>query len=284
MTRTAKDRVARALRVAWLALGLAGVARAEEPAPELWFSVGEKLIYQIHWGVIPVGRTTATTFWREEDGRRRLVIQFRTRTNRFMEKIYPVDDFLETVLDPISFLPVRFSKQLSEGRYRADEVTEFDHRNRRATWRSNKSGRTAELEIEPDTRDVNSFMYYMRARRLKVGEVTRHRVMADEKVYDLFVKALKVENVKVPGLGRMPSVKVEPEAAFHGLFVRKGRVWMWVSDDDRRFCTRLIAQVPVANVSLLLRQVSYVEDEDSTGDGEPWEDEEENEAPDELEP
>jgi len=260
---------------------LAGSARGQTPVPELWFPVGEQLTYQIRWGMIPVGRTTASTFWREEGGRTRLVVQFRTRTNRFLEKIYPVDDFLESVIDPVSFLPVRFTKRLSEGHYRADETTEFDHRHRRARWQSNRSGRTTNLDIEADTRDLISFMYFMRSSRFKVGEVQSHRVMADEKVYDLYVKAVKSEVLNLPGLGPRRSIKVEPEAAFNGLFVRKGKVWMWVSDDDERLCTRLVARVPVASVSLLLVKIGRVEDTDSTDDAESWEDTAESEMADE---
>lgn len=254
------------IAVAFLALAAAGWARAAEPRPELWFPVGEKLTYRIYWGMFQVGITTATTGWIEEGGRTLLAIRFRTRTNRLIEKLYPVDDFLEAIIDPVTFLPVRFTKQLKEGRYRADETTEFDHARGVARWRSNMTDKKKTFDIEPDTRDVISFMYFMRSRPLKVGDTVHARVMADEKLYDLYVNVRRRENLKLPEMGRRQSVKLEPEAAFNGLFVRKGKLWMWVSDDKDRFCTKLSAKVPVASVSLWLSKVEVEPDRVVTGD------------------
>jgi len=128
---------------------------------------------------------------------------------------------------------------------------------------------------------VISFMYFMRSRPFQVGETVHARVMADEKLYDLYVKVSRRENLKLPELGRRPSLKLEPEAAFQGLFVRKGKMWMWVSDDEQRFCTRIAAQVPVASVSLWLSGVEVVNDRVVTGSVE--EEEEESGVNDEPE-
>lgn len=253
-----------------VALGLSGLlgARAAEPRPELWFPVGEKLTYLIYWGIFQVGITTATSAWMEEDGRTLLVIRFRTRTNRLVEKLYPVDDFLEAVIDPMTFLPLRTTKRLKEGRYRADETVVFEHARGVAHWRSNLSDRKKTFPIEPDTRDIISFMYFMRSRPFKIGETVQARVMADEKLYDLYIRISRRENLKLPGLGRRRSMKLEPEAAFQGLFVRKGKMWMWVSDDEQRFCTRIAAQVPVASISLWLSRVEIIGEDAPAGNGE----------------
>jgi hypothetical protein len=49
--------------------------------------------------------------------------------------------------------------------------------------------------------------------------------------------------------------RIEPEAAFNGLFMRKGKITVWVSRDDRRVCTRVDAEVPVANIHIVLDKV-----------------------------
>lgn len=255
---------------------LPAVARTDV-VPELWFPVGEKLTYRIYWGVLPVGTSVATTGWRNEDGRTVLAIRFRTRTNRLVESIYPVDDLLETIIDPVTFLPIRSIKRLSEGRYRADETVYFDHQKGVARWISHITGKRKKVPIEAETRDLISFMYVTRARSIRVGEVLRDRVMTDEKIYDLEVQALRRDPLKLPQLGRVPSIKLEPEAAFQGLFVRKGKMWVWVSDDERRVITRLVARVPVASISLWLTRVEIVQDADSTEDEGAWDDVEEEE-------
>jgi hypothetical protein len=233
-------------------------ARAEEPPPNpfnLWFHVGEEMQYDIHWGVVPVGRTRITTKWIVHGDKPVIQIRILTRTRNVMDTIYPVDDFIESLVDPETFLPVRFIKRLKEGRYRADETTVFDFEKRKAYWSSKTNGRKKEFDIEPDTRDVVTFMYYMRRQSFEPGQTNQFQVMADEKLYDLIVTASKKVDLKLDSYGKVPSIQVTPTAAFEGIFVRSGEVTMWVSDDERRICTRIMAEVPVANVRLNLIDV-----------------------------
>lgn len=231
------------------------VAHAESAPPKLWFNVGEELVYSIHWGVIRVAETRVTTEWVEEDGRRLIAIRYRTRSNSFLRKIYPVDDVIEAVIDPGPFLPVRFTKTLSEGRYRTDEVTVFDHAAGKAYWTNRYRDKKKEFEIDPDTRDLVTFMYYMRQHEFEPGEKAAYRVMADEKIYDVFLNVTSVDTLKTDNFGKVKSVRITPEAAFEGLFVRKGKIVLWVSRDARRVATRVQATVPVADIHINLAQV-----------------------------
>jgi hypothetical protein len=227
-----------------------------DPGPALWFPVGEKLTYEIYWGVIGVGQSIATTEWIEEDGRRLIRIRFRNKSNKFLSTFYPVDDLLESVIDPDTFLPVRFTKILREGGYRCHEVTHFDYEEGVARWQSLlNSDRKKEFAIEEDTRDLISFMYYMRQHTFVPERVETFRVMADEKIYGLTVCPLEYERVKLPRYGRVKSLKIEPEADFDGLTVRKGRGWIWISEDGRRLTTQLRVEIPVASVRLALAEV-----------------------------
>jgi hypothetical protein len=238
----------------WLPRG----ARAEDAAQatnSAAFRVGEELLYDIHWGIIPVAKARATTEWVEHEGRKVIRIRYVTKTLGVVEAFYPVDDLLESLVDPATFLPIRFVKKLSEGGYRADEETTFDFARGKAQWKSNKNKKTKEFDIEADTRDVVSFMYHMRTMELTPGTQTLHRLMADEKLYDLKLKMGAVEDVKLSKYGSIPSVKVEPEASFQGLFVRKGKMTCWVSRDPRRICTRITASVPVASIRITLEEV-----------------------------
>lgn len=241
-----------------LALALAAPWRAgaaTNSRPALWFEVGEELHYRIHWGVMHVGDSYVTSEWIEENGRELLRIRYRTRSNSFLDRIYPVDDTIEAVIEPHSFLPVRFEKRLSEGRYRTHEVTVFDHENGKAYQTNRRKGTTREFDIEPDTRDLVTFMYYMRQHEFLPGDKASFRVMADEKIYDLHITAGPVETLKMQNYGKVRSIRIVPEAAFQGLFVRKGKMTLWISQDSRRIATRIQASVPVADVHVNLHRV-----------------------------
>ncbi|MFH0879801.1 MAG: DUF3108 domain-containing protein [Lentisphaerota bacterium] len=244
--------------LAWMGWA-GGACRAEETnsMPKLWFPIGESMTYTIYWGFIPVGLGVVTNEWVEEDGRKLLAIRIRTRTNKVVEKIYPVDDMIESIIDPETFLPLRFTKKLSEGRYRCHQRTTFDHKNLTARWEALDEGddREETFPIETNTCDIISLMYTIRKDKIRAGESKKYRVMADEKMYDLDTRTGKKERLDFDRYGKVDCVVFEPDAKFGGLFVRKGRMWIWVSDDDRYLCAKISAQIPVASVNIELNEV-----------------------------
>jgi len=223
----------------------------------LWFALGETLEYKVYWGVIPVAISRVSTTWEQKDGRHWIVIRFRTISNDTISRIYPVNDTIESWVDPETFLPYMFNKRLSEGKYKVDETTVFDHAEGLAYFRSNSNpDKKWAFHIQKDTRDLPSFMYFMRKSDFAPGQTLTYELMADEKLYDLILKTEKIEKVKLPTYGKVESVKCNPEAAFNGMFVRKGKMTLWISRDARRVCTQMEADTPFANVKLKLNDVS----------------------------
>lgn len=217
------------------------------------FPVGEKLQYRVYWGIIPVGRATITTSWENQDGRQILLIHYEAHSLHVLAALYPVNDVIECRIDPQTFLPITFTKSLNEGRYWTRERTDFDHAARKATWRSfekdwSVSDRQEIYAIEPDTRDFITFMYYTRRTPWTPNETRSYRVMADDKIYDLIVHTRGLEKVAVGPFGDVRSLRIDPEAKFNGLFIRKGKATLWISDDTRRLCTRAEARLPMAHV------------------------------------
>lgn len=236
-----------------------GVRSAQESTlAQYGFEVGEVLHYKVYWGVVPVANSTATSEWIEEEGRRLIRIEFRTISNSFIEKVYPVDDRIEAVIDPETFLPLRFHIRQSEGSYRSDELTEFNHITQQAVLtKTHTDGHITQSEfaIDVDTRDLITFMYFMRTREMKLGSTYTYRVMADQKIYDLTIKVPQKDYVELERYGRIQALRLEPEAAFEGLFVRKGKMTLWISEGEHALLTKVTAKVPVASVKILLDRV-----------------------------
>jgi len=226
-----------------------------DEVPALWFPVGEELKYSLHWGVLPVGVAHAWSEWVRLDGRWLVALRLRTRSSAVLNAIYPVDDFIESLVDPGPFLPLRFVKKINEGNNRYDEVTEFDHAAGVARWRSLLRNQEKDLPLEDGIRDVPSLLYWFRRTRFLPGDRGGVRVMADNKIYTVFPNPVEREVVRLPDFGPIPALRFEPQAEFNGLFVRKGRVWVWVAEDDRRLAVRIDAEVPVARVRAVLTSV-----------------------------
>jgi Protein of unknown function (DUF3108) len=226
-------------------------------ASNLWFEVGEQLRYNIYWGFLTVGETTVTTEWvNDENGRTLLLIRYKTRTNGVVETLYPVEDIQEALIDPETFLPVYYLKNSRQGKRKSHELTRFDHKNNVAYWQSFIKGKSKEIPINSDTRDLITMMYYIRSLEFSVGTNMEMKVMTDQKIYDLFLAVPRKEIVELDKYGRVSSYLFDPEAAFDGLFVRKGKMYVWVSTDQRKICTKITAKVPVASIRIELAEVT----------------------------
>lgn len=225
-------------------------------ASNLWFTVGEEITYDIYWGIIKVGFSHVTTDWvKHEDGRTLLRIRFVSRSNKVLHAIYPVDDIQETLIDPETFLPVVSMMNSRQGRRYVHEITRFDHAAGIAYWESLLKDTRKEVAISPDTRDIISLMYYIRSLDYGVGEQMDMQVFTDEKVFDLQIRIPAKENIQLDSYGRVASHLFVPEAEFQGLIVRKGKAYLWVSDDERRLCTQIKVQIPVASVRIQIAEV-----------------------------
>ena len=227
----------------------------DDPVPELWFPVGEEIEYEVHWGIFMVGEATAKAEWLQRDGRRLLALTMKAQSNGIVEKLYPVKETLQTILDPVTFLPLSFEKESHEGRHDYHELTTFDHAARQGHWRSLLSDKKKDFEIDADTRDLMGLMYWIRKDPIRAGETREYRVMTDEKMYELIIEAGKPDTVALDNYGKVSCIKMEPKGKFNGMFVRKGRMWLWVSDDPRFTICRIAASVPVASIKIMLKNV-----------------------------
>ena len=240
---------------------------AEEPQPEerppvpevsLPFPVGEKLTYTIYWGWIEVGESVATTDWVWEEDTWRIRIRFRTKSNGVLSALYPVDDTVETLVDPVTLRPLVFHMNLREGKHQRNETTVFDWENLQAHYvktHEDKPDETKSYEIAPDTRDLVSFMYFLRQTPFEADSTYEFEVMSDEKLYDLTLNTRGYQKINLEDLGKVRSLRMDPTAQFQGVFVRKGEMRIWLSDGERQLLTKMFLDTPFANVRLLLRSV-----------------------------
>ncbi len=240
----------------------ASLAAASCPAPAAeasstrTFPVGETLEYKLYWGILPVGKAEFQTFWDTRGGRDVVVIRATARTTAVMAAIYPVEDVIESTVDPATLLPISYTQKLREGRHKRDDEVLFYHDKGIAVWnKSGKKDKTKTIDIDGETRDVLALTYKMRGGAFAVGSNETFKVLVDDKLYDLAVEGIEKEKRKVGDYGEIECLEVEPKASFGEIFVRKGKVRLWFSEDERRVCVRMTGKVPLANVKAVLKRV-----------------------------
>jgi len=253
-----------------LAFSLLSVASGEEtqiytnlpavagpPNVETPFPIGETIHFKIYWGFIEVAKSTADTRWVEIKGKKYIAIRFRTQsTAAILNKVYPVNDFIESIVDPATLTPIQFVKVLNEGKYHCREHTTFDQTKKMARWVSVNRKKKKDYAIDENTRDLATFMYMVRSQKFKPNTKYAFSVMADERIYDLDIVTGKNKNIKTGTYGKVDSIRLNPEAAFEGLFVRKGKMVIYVSNDDRQVLTLMDVDTPFANVHIRLHKIT----------------------------
>ncbi len=240
-----------------LIVGMAAPGSGERP--KRVFRIGERFKYGIHWGILNVGSSVIEVKGIEEvDGHPCYHVVARTRSNAVIAAFYPVDDTVETFIDVEGLFSRKFIKKLNEGNYHADEETIFDVDRGIAYWKSHRNGKTKEYGIPPEPQDVLSLMYWLRGQDLKPNSKYKFQVCADEKVYTVEMESRgrkKVRLARKAG-GKQTAIEVEPvKAEFQGMFVRKGRIVIWVSDDEKHYLLRMIGKIPVASIKMILQEV-----------------------------
>lgn len=223
--------------------------------PTFWFPVGERLLYDMHWGVFPVGTTVVESEWQEKGTNTWLHIRYTTRTNPFCDRFYRVHDVIEAWIDPHTFLPIRFRKQLEEGAYRCDEWTTFDRSRGIVRWESLTEGRAIDYEAPPDLHDIVSLMYLLRRHPFEPGSTNTFRVAGDQGPTEIVVETLREVRVDTPGYGRRRAMQLRPRVSNDSLFQRKVPDLVWISADARRLLLRMTVDVPLGHVTMGLNAV-----------------------------
>jgi hypothetical protein len=224
---------------------------------EEWgFPVGEELTYRISWGAVPVATAVVGTSWKEGDEGELLLLWLRVRSNRAIAVVYPVSIQIESCVRVDDFMPVWFKQNRREGRRRTHEETYFDYEKGKAMWRSLTKDKEKEIPLETGTRDLFSFLYYLRRTPFVLGSKTHHRVLTDDKIYDLWIQVADEETSESSILDDpVAAVEIVPEAAFEGVFRRNGSMEIKVSRDARQLTLYMRANIPIGSIKATLKDV-----------------------------
>lgn len=215
------------------------------------FGAGEKLVFSVQYGLVTAGEATLEVRnIADIRGRPCYRIVSDARTNDFFSKFYQVRDRYESYMDTTELYSLRYEKHVREGKFKRDETVDFDQVTHRATYKDKV------VPIPPRTQDVLSAMYYIRTLPLAAGQSISIANHTDKKNYPLVVKVHGRERVKVDA-GEFDCWVVEPILRGPGIFTQKGRLTVWLTDDERRMPVLMKSKVVIGHVAAVLK--SYQE-------------------------
>lgn len=226
--------------------------RRKDPTP-VW--VGEEWVFDVtYFGMVAGQVTIRVEPFKYIRNRKVFHILGRAKTSRVFNVFYWLDDMAETYWDYEGLFSHRYRIFLNEKKQKKDTIEIYDSEKQKTyywdRWDRFDKGyheRKEWYDIEPFPQDQLSAVYYIRTLPLKDGVTYRFPLVAEGKSYELLVNAERREKIRTP-LGRVPVVVVRVDTKFEGIMKKRGYVYAWYTDDDRRILVRVEAKVKVGAV------------------------------------
>ena len=244
-----------------LAVSFCFAGEPDLPEVKASWMKGEKLTFSLSWGFITAGYATLEVK-PVKDGKTEF-LTFATG-NKTINKIYPVNDTVYTRVRNKGLMTEVFRKRLHEGSFHNTSVIRFDRKGEKA-WLSDsvfkdpvkrtiKRSADTVVAIRGEEHSIMSAFYLVRTLPLTVGDTSRFSAVSGKKRYELKVLVHGRETIKSE-IGKVPCIKVEPVLDGDGIFNSKGRIFIWLTDDDRRIPVLMECEIALGSIKAKLEKM-----------------------------
>jgi Protein of unknown function (DUF3108) len=211
-----------------------------------------KLTYDIEWRLIHAGDVVLEL--NSAEGRMKL------DSAGLVSALFKVDDTY-TVHYEQSFCAIESQMDSQEGKRHRQTTVVYDRDQNRASWverdvlDNNKILRKAQVDIPHCVHDVLGGILALRGSTLEPGQSTLAPMSDGRRAAQVKVEAQQREDVTTPA-GTFKTIRYEANMLNGVVYQRKGRVFLWVSDDARRIPVqiRLRLAFPIGTVTLQLQK------------------------------
>ncbi len=167
------------------------------------------------------------------DGKEVLKFLVTGRSSGIVEKFFKVNDYVQSVFDPKIMQSLTYNLEENHGRKKRHRTLVFDHVQKTVVSRLNNDPPET-LAISEPVQDVLSSFYYLRTQE---GFGRDRPIIFDVydggKIWSVAVYTLGREIVKTPA-GEFSTIRVRTYPRYQGVFMNKGEVFLWLTDDDRK--------------------------------------------------
>ncbi|MBI1803546.1 MAG: DUF3108 domain-containing protein [Ignavibacteriae bacterium] len=212
--------------------------------PNKAFAPGEYLKFDIIYGFVTAAEAVMKVSDTVMYGRKCLRVDFRLNSKPFFNVFYKVEDRYHTVIDSEGLFPWHFEQHIREGGFQRDFVANFDQLKHVAQTTEGK------YTIPPYVQDMMSAFYFARTidySNFKPGQKIHLQNFYKDSTYELDVKFRGRQTIEVEA-GTFNCVVIEPLAKEGGLFKSEGKVFVWITDDDRKIPIRVSSKIPIGSI------------------------------------
>lgn len=224
------------------------------------FAPGETLTYEISWSQIVTAGTAVMEVKGERlpNGRAALRFIATSRSVGMVDKFYPVNDKVQSLFDPQIMQSLSFNLSESHGKRKRRRSLTFDHAKRTVVSTLNNDPPQT-LTIPAQVQDALSSLFYLRTREdFTIGKTHVIEVHDSGKNWSVEVQTLARETVKTPA-GEFHTIKVRTFPRYDGVFMNKGEIFIWLTDDSRKIPVLMKSTISIGSIMTTLTDMKLGE-------------------------
>jgi hypothetical protein len=214
------------------------------------FKGGEQITFHVYYSVIGTYLLAGTAYFtcvnEKYNGKDVYHIEGIGNSNTKYDFIFKVRDKYESWVDTAAFLPLKFNRKVSEGKFKKNETVIFKHSEKKAVS-LNKT-----YTIPKCVQDVMSATYYARNinfDKLAIGEKVNFSMTIDDGIYNMYVKYMGKEKIRTR-YGKFNAIKFKPLLIKGTIFEGGEKMTVWVSDDENHLPLRVESPISVGSVKV----------------------------------
>jgi hypothetical protein len=211
---------------------------------------GEEISYTVYYSVagvyVDAGSATFTNKVEKLNGKTVYHVTGIGSSNKAYDWIYKVRDKYESYIDTATMLPVKFSRDVQEGKTKKKETISFNHSAGTVTSDSGTVKAPACLQ------DVMSTIYYSRNidfTKYKSGDKIPFKMFLENEVHQLYIRYLGKESVTTK-FGKFNAIKFKPLLVEGTIFSGGEKMVVWVSDDANRIPVRIQSPILIGSIKV----------------------------------
>ena len=214
------------------------------------FNGGEEINMRVYYSTLGIyiaaGEATFSTTLDRYNGKPVYHCTGEGKTFSFFDKFFKVRDKYETYIDTTTMLPIKFLRNVEEGKTKIYNNVTFNHTAGTAV------STNGVFKVPGCIQDVISSIYYARNidfSKFKPGSKIPYDMFLDDEIYHLSLSYVGKETVKTR-YGKFHSIRFIPLLIKGTIFQGGEKMNVWVSDDPNHVVLRVESPISVGTVKI----------------------------------
>ena len=219
------------------------------------FRVGEEVVHDVRYFKMQAGSLKIKVEpFVQVNQRKAYTFAYEVETSSLFSSFYSVQDRAVVLVDFFELIPRVFTLHVKESAQLREARSIFNFDNMKATfWEkkyTKKNGheeKKEEWDILPYSQNVFSAAFYMRTFQWSVGKEIAFRVSDNKENLVFKGKCVRRETLET-AVGVFDALVIKPEITLQGKFKPVGDIFIWLSNDDRKYILRIESSIKIGTI------------------------------------